>query len=116
MIDFTKPVQTRGGKSVRIFTTLADGQPVVGQIDGSTTINRWDIDGTFGVSRPPLQVPHPADLINVPEKRTAYVNIVKGAKRLKLYRTSQEAASAFDQDGPLIARVKIEYTEGQRDE
>lgn len=112
MIDFKKPVQTRRGYPVTILTTDGRGNyPVVGYIWERTDVHTWMRSGRYFAD-----LEGPLDLINVPEKRTAYVNIVKGAKRLKLYRTSQEAASAFDQDGPLIARVKIEYTEGQRDE
>lgn len=114
MIDFKKPVQTRSGSPVTILTKEARGKyPLIGHIGESKTLSRWDKNGKLYAGD---DQERDADLINVPEKRTAYVNIVKGAKRLKLYRTSQEAASAFDQDGPLIARVKIEYTEGQRDE
>lgn len=112
MIDFKKPVQTGLGRPVSILTTNGRGPfPVVGYIGDGVALFSWSKTGLFS------SVPNQdLDLINVPEKRTAYVNIVNGAKRVRLYRTAQEAASAFDQDGPLIARVKIEYTEGQRDE
>lgn len=115
MIDFTKPVQTRSGIPVTILTTQVRGSryPVIGYLGQETIFSEWTSDGRWLYSS---RDPNPKDIINVPEKRTAYVNIVKGAKRVRLYRTAQEAASAFDQDGPLIARVKIEYTEGQRDE
>lgn len=45
-IDFTKPVQTSNGRKVTIFTTEANGpHPVVGQIEGDTTIDRWSLTG-----------------------------------------------------------------------
>jgi hypothetical protein len=111
MIDFTKPVQTRDGDQVTILTLEARSNlPVWGYIGDSVLVSGWRIDGTAPNNCSQY------DLINVPEKRTAYVNILKGAKRWRFYRSAKEAASDKFPDELLIARVKIEYTEGQRDE
>lgn len=45
-LDFTKPVKTRDGRMVEIYTTTANGEyPVVGQVFGETYIRRWELNG-----------------------------------------------------------------------
>jgi len=47
MIDFDKPVQTRGGESVRIVSI--DGhpsKPIVGYIGNAVNPNSWNSNGT----------------------------------------------------------------------
>ncbi len=46
MIDFSKPVQTRDGRSVVIYCTDAPGDfPVHGRIEGGALPNSWRLDG-----------------------------------------------------------------------
>lgn len=48
-IDFNKPVVTKKGKLVSILTTDGPDKefPIVGNIEGSTTLRCWDADGVF---------------------------------------------------------------------
>lgn len=62
-IDFSKPVQTKDGRKVTIFTTQARGDyPVVGQIEGPFSIFSWGPDGKYGLGSS-------VDLVNVKEKK-----------------------------------------------
>jgi len=76
-IDFTRPVQTREGRKVRILCT--DGtstccgieQPVVGLIEGGIQPCAWTLGGLFNPS-----APSEYDLINVtPPKRKVMVEV-----------------------------------------
>lgn len=113
MIDWTKPVQTRDGRKVRVLCTDMKQRtsPVAGLItssDGEEYQQSWGADGLLAP-----RCKGAADLINVPEKRVVWVNMCKdgvsgcftsrGLANLGAY-SSREAC------------VRIEYEVGQYDE
>lgn len=115
-IDFTKPVQTRDGRKVRILCTdsAVNGWPVVGIVESSSSmlamVYQWRLDGTCDFGRHSH-----TDLINVPPlKKKALVTV-------RLYRCPQvgvyPAVSMEGQPAPwgsdFIAQqfVEMEYTD-----
>ena len=113
--DPTKPCQTRDGRKVRILCTDAqcfgisrEPQPIVGLIDGNPTPQTWSKNGGFGCGL------GNADLINIPEKRTVWVNMYKSGGTSPQHPSKESAdtnASLFD--GGRIACIKVEFTEGE---
>jgi len=80
-IDFSKPVEIRDGREVRIYATESTavvGAPIVGEYytatsdGGCWTLARWGEDGrrhlVSGVGDS-----HSSDLINVPEEHTQHL-------------------------------------------
>ena len=75
MVDWTKPVQTRDGRAVRVLCTDAKGSPypvialLIGS-DGSEVLDTFTEEGkahsNAALSR--------NDLVNVPEREVRYVN------------------------------------------
>lgn len=66
LLDFERPVQTRDGRLVEIFSITAGGDfPVVGQIVGETRVHRWMLSGRFSS----LHYTQ-ADLVQAPVKRS----------------------------------------------
>ena len=106
-IDWTKPVQTRDGRKVRVLCT--DGpkrSPVIGIVDGNTYPSIWDGKGKNASSA--------TDLINVPEKRVVWVNMYPGDHGSYGY---DEKAIADDYCGlHREACIRVEYEVGQFDE
>lgn len=51
MIDFTKPVATKGGRKVRILCTDGPNKyyPVIGLIEGEDDVETWTLDGLYGI-------------------------------------------------------------------
>ncbi len=78
MLDLTKPVTTRDGRSVRILSTDAQIKSFSGHVDnivgivtepdGEETVYTWQSTGAFLWP----DTPDPADLINVAEARETY--------------------------------------------
>lgn len=82
-IDFTKPVQTRDGRAVRILCTDRTGsnRSIVGLVvcwDGTDILYEWFTDGGVTQSRATGRQ-YPDDLINVPQKRPHYDLIIAWA-------------------------------------
>jgi len=70
VLDFTKPVQTKDGRKVRILCTDAPGDyPVVGLL-GNTPYS-WTIDGKYNRG---LLVHDLRDLVNAPRKEYRVVS------------------------------------------
>lgn len=117
-IDFTKPVRTKDGKSVRILCTDALGcYPVIGLIDGHGSYS-WALDGTFDLT---TSTNSKNSLENIPPPpREWWVNVYGSKNRSLLYsgdvyhsredadRTSTESMSGVFR----IACVKITEGEG----
>ena len=110
MLDLTKPVQTRDGRPVRILCT--DGPepyPIVGYIDGNTQPSSWQKSGKYNQVR----FATPTDLVNVPTQGVVWVNVYRdGGSTSWNTRIKADAATSDDR----IARVRVEYTDGQFDE
>jgi len=80
-IDWTKPVQTRGGRKVRVLCTDApDSQyPVIGLIDGSGDPETWTIGGVYAANGATSNL----DIINTPDPPvtvTRWVNVYSGGR------------------------------------
>ena len=106
MTDFTKPVQTRSGLPVKILTVAGrDKQCVIGHIGDSKSYYFWTKDGLSRLTGTESE----NDLINAPEKRVAYIYF---------YRSSNQSIFALSHEcsAELIAKRRVEYTEGQFDE
>ena len=107
MIDFTKPVQTRDGRKVRVLCT--DGPrpySICGYIGSNVSPSTWRVDGSLVSCRGPDK----ADLINVPETRVGWVNMYPK------YPHTTRAAADDSADPTRIACVRVTYEVGQFDE
>ena len=114
MIDFSKPVQTRDGRKVRILCTDMKGDmgdTVVGIIaeGDSEEVLTWKTDGVYNRAGDETS----CDLINVPETRVVWVNMY--AHDLS---TSYPSKVHADRHGApnREACIRVEYTVGQFDE
>jgi hypothetical protein len=107
--DPTKPVQTRDGRSARILCTdLKDRWPIVAAItrtDGTEYSTGYAVDGKFTCRHQPER-----DLINVPEKRTVWVNVYPD-DCLKVHET--ESRAEVVRTSHCIACVPLTYTVGE---
>jgi len=93
MIDFTKPVQTRSGKPVRIFATdLKADRPVIGCIPHPNQPDRelmysWYLDGSYCAG-----AEHATDLVQAPEEVEYYLNMY-ATNRPMCHETKERADS-----------------------
>ena len=103
MIDFTKPVQTRSGKSVRILCT--DGPQeceVVGIVEGEHVVRTWELNG--------LHTYPSFDLINPVTEYSGWALLVFNNRKepgmyYKVFDTIEEAinkACDFNSDYKII--------------
>lgn len=109
-IDWTKPVQTRDGRKVTIYTTTAPTEyPVHGYIEGWDDPSCWTSGGLYLGDEESDQ-----DLINVPEpKWVLWVNMYKdgiGGGYLTKAIADKWALSG------RTACIRVELTPGQFDE
>lgn len=103
MIDFTKPVATKGGQKVRILCTDAPGKwPVIGLIEGHDGAYSWTLEG----HQLNHQAPQPEDLVNVPEVR--YL-AVAGASGQTLRGPDNEIDLFYDDPLPQFDCLKLEF-------
>lgn len=117
-LDLTKPVKTKGGLSVRILTADAAGDfPVAGLVMHEHGVERpamWRRDGIYYRGSP-----SDMDLVNVPKKRTLWINIPAGVGTIPcvglICYTSRELAdaNAHYSRSTRIACVEVTYTEGE---
>ena len=119
-LDLSKPVYTRGDKEEWIVlcgdaNTISNSNwefSLIAIKKSTGKIGRWRPDGRIGTA-----FGSPDDLINVPEKYVRHLNVYKqssGRMLLTCYDTSASAdAGAGDK---RIARLRIEFEEGQFDE
>jgi hypothetical protein len=108
-IDFTKPVQTRDGRKVRILCTDAgEPFPIVGICEDLTSgrfAQRWTADGYYLDNGKQDRV----DLIQAPVKRTVWINIYKDGAYM--YESKYDAD--MNCEPTRIACVKVEFEEGE---
>lgn len=74
----TKPVQTRNGSNARIIciNRKSDKFKIVALVEDTTTeeaIHTYCLDGSYSDS----DIEHPLDLINIPEKHSAWFNFFR---------------------------------------
>lgn len=121
MIDFTKPVQTKDGRKVRILATDIKNTPqhfqedycVVGAIDndGYETVIKFTLEGKC------FSQYVKDDLVQSPSY--VWVNIYKDGLMSVHEQYNQAVEESFDLFSrslePLIARRKVPFIEGQFD-
>ena len=114
-IDWTKPIQTRDGREVRIWTREAKchrDKPVRGEVLSATGWRDfvWSADGTY--DRPGISE---WDLVNVPDEQTVWVNVYYygGTSPFVLHgHGSREEADESEASG-RIACVPLSFREGE---
>ena len=111
MLDLSKPVQTRAGRTAKIFEVINDGSswPIHGAYQDSTSTwfsRQWRHSGSasYGPSTDPY------DLINVPETRTVWVNVYKDGLGAS-FNTKDSANNVACPD--RIACIKVTYEVGE---
>jgi hypothetical protein len=81
MLDLNKPIQTRAGHPVRILATDIHGcYPIAAAIGEShylrsPVVRQYDLEGSLRGSGSRRLRKTALDLVNVPEKRTLFLNI-----------------------------------------
>ena len=111
-IDFSKPVQTRDGRKVRILCTDGPRQcfPVVGFVDGDSFPHMWTSSGYWcqGNDRNCER-----DLMNVPPKKVKVeVRLVEQCKRPVAVAYADTEPSGFEEDQRKVLAVgfiELEY-------
>ncbi|MES0444927.1 MAG: hypothetical protein ABUJ92_00140 [Desulfobacterales bacterium] len=114
MIDWTKPVQTKDGRPVTIWTTESKVgvYPVRGEFlfGGEWKADAWAIDGNLF---------HDGslddkNLMNVPEEIEGWVNIYEYGGTISVGPIRKdEALSASHRENNCIACIKIKFTKGE---
>lgn len=116
-IDFTKPIQTRDGRKVRYLHTLEGDNEYrvvsicVAKEDGQEEIVRHTLAGGYYDDEEESQ----NDLVNVPEKKTLWVNIYPGTNLGVTGVVAHGSRGQADAHGSpsRVACVQVEYIEGQ---
>lgn len=119
MTDLSKPVETRDGRKVRVLTTEVNSPKysvaaVVTEKDGTEGVHTYTMDGFYYEDKEVDAL----DLVNVPNKRTVYVNVYSSPIGLIIgsgYNTIADAVDAGTSEVP-VGRVKIELVEGRFDD
>lgn len=111
MISIHKTYQTRDGRPVEIITTRARESrkwPVMGYIDDWKGVTFWSPEGIHDVNG----VRSNLDLVEVTSKHVIWLNVYPDAV---LGFDSREVADGCSTES-RIARLKVEFREGQFDE
>jgi hypothetical protein len=114
-LDLTKPVQTKGGKPVRIICTDSGilGYPLVGIIEYNKGVSQ--IESFTETGRTP-RLSDLEDLENIPEKHTAWVALRRLPEGevvpVGLYESQEEAELAGIKLGTsFVVATKLEWKE-----
>ena len=115
-VDWTKPIQTRDGRPARVLCLdLRKGAgdfAAVAVTDTDHTEFIWTrpLTGKAGDGESGI------DIINVPEKRTVYINFYEGGcPEVCRSRAAADVEASKYSRLNRIACIKVEYTEGQFD-
>lgn len=115
MIDFGKPITTRCGYPVEIWTTKAAEliYPVQGSVLIGTKRKKWGWTSE-GCAFSYGDFHSDFDLINPPEEIEGWVNIYNEDKRFYAFElhNNREIARGADFDNKAIACIKIKFKEG----
>lgn len=115
MIDFKKPVKTRDGQKVTIFTTKAHLPfEVWGEylLEGVWIPAQWTSEGSFFS----VHTKHGLDLVNEPKSYTIYMAVVKGGEKDFMLSCSYDNLEEFrDRTAhyKILASKKITFIEGE---
>ena len=109
MIDFSKPIETRDGRKVRILATDVKCKfyPVVAVLmddDGDESVDSYTADGKYSVEGCGCEGD---DLVNVPEKHTLWLTIFYDGSASG-YTTEQQAREW--PLGDVLKIIPVEYT------
>jgi hypothetical protein len=110
MIDITKKHTTRNGLEVYLISDKGRGDyPIIGFIGDDKDVKTWTKEGVFHTGN----AFNGLDLVEVKEKKVAYVNIYPTS-----IGGSNPSRSIADECSAhiRIACIRIEYEEGQFDE
>ena len=112
MIDFTKPVTTRDGRTVRILCTDAPGQFPVCAIIGDF-VYRFTMDGLEEYACGYKTAP---GLINAPNRIKGWVNVYRYPERNsywigRIHNTKEDAATVSGEC--RVASIYIDIPEGE---
>jgi hypothetical protein len=100
-LDLSKPVQTRSGMPVTIFSTVGrEPYPIIGFIGESFEPNSWMKDGTYNHLNTAI------DLVNAPTKYSAYINLYSDGT-ITVHDTYEEACKIAGKQQPRKARVRF---------
>jgi|GEM_PF-1093894 len=112
-IDWTKPVRTKNGKSVRVLCTDGPGEyPVIGIVDENSIPQTWTLSGQYNLTG------HDSfyDIKNAPQRiqRECWVNVYADHAVGKLWDTREEALRMIRSAGPIACvKVVIDCEEGE---
>ena len=112
MIDINKKYQTRGGRPVEIVTTRARNspkRPVIGYVGDDVDFTFWSHEGVYDVYGGSSYL----DLVEVTPKHVMWLNVYQGGNGV--VHESREDADEGSMEN-RIARLKIQFEEGQFDE
>lgn len=112
MIDIRKTYKTRDGRPVEIVTTSARDSPkwpVMGYIGDHVNFTFWSPKGIHDVNGRRSNL----DLVEVKPKRVMWLNVYPDGNGLT-HESREDADEASMKN--RIARLKIEFAEGQFDE
>ena len=105
MIDWTKPVQTRDGRKVRVLCT--DGpkpdRPIVAVIEGKSIVEDWLPSGRLLHGEP-----YNSDLINVPEPEReieAWAIVTRTGNTAGIFGSRDLAENAAHYRGDRVIRL-----------
>ena len=115
-IDWTKPIQTTDGKPARVLCTdLKHDHPYVVATEHNGKEILWTVTDT-GRVRGSTPGDGKSGIINVPEKRTVYINFYEsGYPEVWCSRAAADVQASKYSRFNRIACVKVEYTVGQFD-
>lgn len=113
MIDFSKPVKTRNGLKVRIYTTNHPNKtyPIIGCVEGDDYPNIWTKNGQFWHANPNRE--SPLDLVQVEPEY--WINVYRSPEDffyVSRVLFSEEETNAPEVDKPLFARLKFKKGDG----
>lgn len=112
MIDFTKPIRTKGGLPVTIISIRGRGNhPVIGYIGEKATLYSWTPSGLVWVHGQG----HENDLENVPDRIVRYLNMYEKVKFTSILHHSRLDAN-HDAGADRVACIRIEFEPGQFDD
>ena len=117
MIDITKKYKTKTGLDVVLVSDKGRGEyPIIGFVEFvgyDEDVQTWTKNGVFHLGN---NFNH-LDLVEVKEKKVAYLNIEKiGLCGYKVLGYGSRQTADFESKENRIARIRIEYEEGQFDE